>query len=312
MSAIQELLKQIPDTVLRRRLENEFNRVNKSKKFGLMFEEHIPECTPLYGVTVRAGTTVAKKSGPIDALYVVAEIEKDKAACVSKTTGEQEILDMSEIVAVAQFGEPIFPTLESIAKVKNAPNDALWHTIIEADNYHALQLLEYLYPKQVDCIYIDPPYNTGAKDWKYNNDYVDASDNWRHSKWLSMMQKRLRLAKRILNPDTGVLIVTIDEHEVHHLRIILQELFSEFYIQMITSVINPKGVTQGRFSRVEEYVIYCFAPNAFVADSNDNLLNLPDLDRKPRWKGLLRSGTDAARNDRESITFLNGGFLVDN
>jgi len=59
----------------------------------------------------------------------------------------------------------------------------------------------------------------------------------------------------------GVLIVTIDEHEVHHLRVLLEQLFPEFYIQMVTAVINPKGVTQGRFSRVEEYVVYCFAPD---------------------------------------------------
>ena len=68
----------------------------------------------------------------------------------------------------------------------------------------------------MDVIYIDPPYNSGARDWKYNNDYVDKTDSFRHSKWLSMMKKRLLLAKRLLSPD-GVLIVTIDENEVHHL-----------------------------------------------------------------------------------------------
>ncbi len=178
-----------------------------------------------------------------------------------------------------------------------------WNFIIEGDNLQALYLLEKTHKYKVDCIYIDPPYNTGAKDWKYNNDYVDGNDVYRHSKWLSMMQCRLKFAKRILNPDTGVLIVTIDEHEVHHLRTMLEELFPEFYIQMITAVINPKGVTQGRFSRVEEYVIYCFAPNAYVEDSDDNLLNPPDRQRKPRWKGLLRSGTDALRADRESMFY---------
>lgn len=118
-----------------------------------------------------------------------------------------------------------------------------------------------------------------------------------------MMQRRLKIAKRLLNPDTGVLIVTIDEHEVHHLRMLLEEIFSDYYIQMVTAVINPKGVTQGRFSRIEEYVIYCFAPNAFVQDSDDNLLNPPDPKRKPRWKGLLRSGTDSLRADRESMFY---------
>ena len=84
--------------------------------------------------------------------------------------------------------------------MENAPDSGLWHTLIEADNYHALQLLEYLYAEKVDCIYIDPPYNTGAKDWKYNNDYVDDKDAYRHSKWLSMMEKRLMEVKSRFAP----------------------------------------------------------------------------------------------------------------
>ncbi len=118
-----------------------------------------------------------------------------------------------------------------------------------------------------------------------------------------MMKKRLKLAHRLLNPETGVLIVTIDEHEVHHLRVLLQDIFPEFYIQMVTAVINPKGVTQGRFSRVEEYIIFCFAPNAFVDPSDDNLLNPIVTNRKPRWKGLLRSGTNARREDRKNMFY---------
>ena len=109
-----------------------------------------------------------------------------------------------------------------------------------------------------------------------------------------------------------MLLVTIDEHEMHHLRTLLEDVFSDYYIQMTTDVINPKGVTQGRFSRVEEYNIFCFASNAFVAESNDNLLNLPNDKKYPRWKRLLRSGTDALRADREGITkFINDqGFLT--
>ena len=79
-------------------------------------------------------------------------------------------------MSVRQFGKPIFPSLVPTGRVTNGPADTPWHTLIEADNYHALQLLEYLYSGQVDCIYIDPPYNTGARDWKYNNDYVDGND----------------------------------------------------------------------------------------------------------------------------------------
>lgn len=178
-----------------------------------------------------------------------------------------------------------------------------WNFIIEGDNLQALYLLQKTHKGKVDCIYIDPPYNTGARDWKYNNDYVDDNDDYRHSKWLSMMKTRLSVAKDLLKPETGVLIVTIDEHEVHHLRALLEQQFPEYYIQMTTYVINPKGVTQGRFSRVEEYAIYCFGPKAFVSGSFDNLLNPIEVSRKPRWKGLLRSGTNSRREDRKNLFY---------
>src|SRR5690606_2607606 len=114
---------------------------------------------------------------------------------------------------------PVVSPIDSVSLGSDAPH----HTLIEADNYHALQLLEWLYAGRIDCIYIDPPYNTGAKDWKYNNDYVDLADGWRHSKWLAFMRRRLVIARKLLKPD-GVLIVTIDEHEVHHLGMLLEDV----------------------------------------------------------------------------------------
>ncbi|CAN5275139.1 hypothetical protein BH20ACI2_BH20ACI2_01060 [soil metagenome] len=303
MAALDGLIAQIEDKVLRERLSSEVKKLTDEKTFGLVFEDHLPELTPLYSEKVRKGSTVAIRGDDIANVWRVISIVGKAAKCVNRRDGEERHIPVSDLVVVLQFGEPIFPSLVPMDRVKNGPDDAPWHTLIEADNYHALQLLEYLYAGQVDCIYIDPPYNTGDKNWKYNNDYVDSNDAWRHSKWLSLMKKRLRIAKRLLNPENGVLIVTIDEHELHHLRILLQELFPGFYIQMVTTVTNPKGVTQGRFSRVEEYVIYCFAFGAFVADSDDNLLNPPDSLRKPRWKGLLRSGTNARRFDRKNMFY---------
>jgi adenine-specific DNA-methyltransferase len=108
----------------------------------------------------------------------------------------------------------------------------------------------------VDCIYIDPPYNTGARDWKYNNDHVDLADSWRHSKWLAFMRRRLLIARRLLKPD-GVLIVTIDEHELHHLGMLLEDVMRGYLQQMLTVVINPKGTGKLNFARVDEHAIYC-------------------------------------------------------
>jgi len=263
MAAINDLLRQIPDTSLRDRLEQEFARLSKNKKFGLVFEEHIPECTPLYDVPVKRGSTVALKTGHINDLYTVLKIEEDIALCRNKTTGDTRNIPVSELVSVAQFGEPIFPMLQPIAAVENARDSNLWHTIIEADNYHALQLLEYLYPKKVDCIYIDPPYNTGARDWKYNNDYVDSTDNWRHSKWLSMMQKRLKIAKRIL-ADDGVLITTIDDNEYAHLWILLHEIFPNLTHTCITIQHNPGGTQGKKFSVTHEYAIFSYSSESTI------------------------------------------------
>ena len=188
MALLQDLIQQIDDPTLRDRILQETNKLIKQKKFGLVFEEHLPECTPLYDVPIRVGAKVALKNGYVSDIYTVMKIDGYEVQCDRRETHEQKTFKLDELVTVAEFGEPIYPTLKLLDSVENASDRDLWHTLIEADNYHALQLLEYLYAEKVDCIYIDPPYNTGAKDWKYNNDYVDSSDAYRHSKWLSMME----------------------------------------------------------------------------------------------------------------------------
>jgi adenine-specific DNA-methyltransferase len=325
MAAIDDLLRQIQDSRLKNRLETEITKLKGEKKFGLVFEDHIPECTPLYDIPVRRGGTVARKTGKISGIYKVLKISgganSGLADCLNMESSQMVQLPVEELVSVACFGEPIFPSLEPIAKVENAPKDGPWNTIIEADNFHALQLLAYLYPKQIDCIYIDPPYNTGARDWKYNNDYVDASDAWRHSKWLSMMQKRLKLAKKILKPQNSVLVVTIDEKEYTRLGLLLEEIFPEANIQMVSTVINPAGVTRtGGFSRTDEYIFFVMfgvaKPSALpLADEWRGKIKGGYKDRL-RWNGLQRSGTGVLRKDRPNMfypVFINnsGTKIVD-
>lgn len=304
MAAINDLIRQIEDKNLRERLQQEVTRLSKQKKFGLVFEEHLPECTPLYGIPVRRGALVALKGEDIRDVYFVASVSADMAEIVSKATGEKSEHRVDCLVVVAQFGEPIFPSLIPIDRVENAPDSKLWHTLIEADNFHALQLLEYLYPKQVDCIYIDPPYNTGARDWKYNNDYVDSSDSYRHSKWLSMMQRRLKIAKQILNPENSVLIVTIDEKEYLHLGCLLEEMFPEARIQMISSVINPSGSARKNiFSRAEEYIYFIFFGDACVYPHTTDMIHPPKEDLQVRWASLLRSGSNSSRSARPNLFY---------
>lgn len=297
MALLQDLIQQIDDPALRERILQETNKLVKQKKFGLVFEEHLPECTPLYDVPIRVGSKVARKIGYVSDIYTVLKIEGSAVLCDRRETHEQVTFQRDEIVAIAEFGEPIYPTLRPLDYVENAPDSDLWHTLIEADNYHALQLLEYLYAEKVDCIYIDPPYNTGAKDWKYKNDYVDSTDAYRHSKWLSMMEKRLKLAKKLLNPEDSVLIVTIDEKEYLHLGCLLEEIFSEAEVQMVSSVINPKGSARtGRFSRVDEYLFFVFLGKSEVYPCESDMLREVNEDKRSvRWAGLMRNGEGSTR-----------------
>lgn len=257
MALLQDLIQQIDDPMLRERIMQETNKLMEQKIFGLVFEEHLPECTPLYDVPIRVGTKVAQKTGYVSDIYTVVRVDGDEILCDCNKTHESKTFRMDEVVAVAEFGEPIYPTLQMLDSVENAPDNNLWHTLIEADNYHALQLLEYLYAEKVDCIYIDPPYNTRAKDWKYNNDYVDSADTYRHSKWLSMMKKRLKLAKKLLSRD-GAMITTIDDNEYAHLQILINEIFPDALNQVISIQMNPGG-TQGKaFSVTNEYAIITY------------------------------------------------------
>ena len=290
MAAIDSLLAQIQDTGLRTRIKAEFDLLSKQKKFGLVFEEHLPEATPLYDIPVKKGSLVSYKAGKITDTYQVIEIRENSATCLHMATKQTLEFPLDELVCVSRFGDPIYPYLKPLDSVCNAPDSDLWHTLIEADNYHALQLLEYLYAGKLDCIYIDPPYNTGAKDWKYNNAYVDQNDTYRHSKWLSFMERRLKLARKLLNPQDSVLIVTIDEKEYLHLGCLLEEMFPEARMQMISDVINPRGTTRdGSFSRTDEYI--------FIVQMGNNSVFYPRAGEKHyvEWYRLRRTDHESRR-----------------
>ena len=145
MAAIHDLLAQVQDQALRERIEKEIDRLSKTKKFGLVFEEHMPECTLLYDVPVKKGATVAKKNGLVNDVYEVYDTNGNIANCVNRVTRKVEQILIDDLVTVAQFGEAVYPYLKPIDCICNAPESSLWHALIEADNYHALQLIEYLY-----------------------------------------------------------------------------------------------------------------------------------------------------------------------
>lgn len=159
---------------------------------------------------------------------------------------------------VAEQCKEFLPVLKEekereILTTKNGIN----HIFIEGDNYHALSVLNYTHKKKIDFIYIDPPYNTGAKDWKYNNSYVDENDPYRHSKWLAFMQKRLRFSRNLLK-DTGIICVTIDDYEMPRLWCLIDEVFGEKnHLGTVVIRNNPGGrKTARKVALVHEYALF--------------------------------------------------------
>jgi adenine-specific DNA-methyltransferase len=321
MAAIEELIKHIADPRLRDALGVEVARLKSTKKFGLVFEEHLPEIVRLPGLPVKAGARVLKKKDTSNVPYrVIAEVNGRRVKIVpdSATNGgviyglsdsivsNAETVEKSEVVVAKAFGEPMYPALLPVDAVERAPHKP-WHVVINADNYHALQLLLYGYEGKVDAIYIDPPYNTGARDWKYNNNYVDDGDQFRHSKWLSMMKKRLRLAKRLLKPD-GVLIITIDDNEMNALGLLIEDLFPEYIKHQITIVINAGGTYRVNFARVHEYAYFiCPADRETIAPKPIAHEELPFEEKEEDngfeyWK-LRRTGAESAHRHQRPNQF---------
>jgi adenine-specific DNA-methyltransferase len=189
------------------------------------------------------------------------------------------------------------PVLKEVVKNRvdlseEYPNNLM----IEGDNYLALSVLNYTHKKNIDLIYIDPPYNTGAKNWKYNNNYVDKDDEYRHSKWLSFMRHRLTLAKELLKDD-GVLICAIDENEQAHLGVLIEQLFPAHEQHAITIIHNPKGVQGTNFSYTHEYAI-------FVVPKNKKTIGDRSLSEEEIYVSNLRNwGNESERTDAKNCFY---------
>ncbi|MEI6575126.1 MAG: site-specific DNA-methyltransferase [Bacteroidota bacterium] len=186
------------------------------------------------------------------------------------------------------------------------------HILIEGDNYHALSVLNYTHAKSIDVIYIDPPYNTGNNDFKYNDKFVDHEDSYRHSKWLSFMSKRLKLAKNLLN-NSGIIFISIDDNEQGNLKLLCDEIFGEGNFHgTLTWVKRTKSTNSGKAKYMIqprlEY-IHCYG-KINKADFNGFKLLNSDKEKKYPHKGLLGScrfenleATDYGRKKRNTMKF---------
>lgn len=331
MSRLTDLLAQTReiDPKLASELEKTIKQQYNQQTFGLVFERHLPDNTELPSRPVRRGDNVRvlpprgslKQGDP--SLWRVTRISRNdegrrtvQLSQISPETGEEisTSADAEDLVVVARHDDIIYPGLVQTGEVINSADpQAPFHTVINSENLHALTLLTYTHRHKVDCIYIDPPYNTGAKDWKYNNDYVDVDDGYRHSKWLSFMERRLLVARQLLNPEDSVLIVTIDEKEYLRLGMLLEQTFPGSTIQMISSVISAKGVfREGQFSRIQEYVYIVTLGGARISPWVSNMIGddyadhgaipVPEAE-EIEWLGLRRREPSAVRGARPNQFF---------
>ncbi|WP_407727686.1 site-specific DNA-methyltransferase (plasmid) [Rhodococcoides fascians] len=299
------MIDRIADPSLRQAMRHQIDSMLNRQSFGLVYQAHKPETVELPRYKVRRGCKVRIRNED-EQLYRVEKVSSKTARIVSLTdVPERWDVAVEELIVIREFGEAIYPGLKSLGSVGHG-GESPPHVVINAENFHGLETLLYAFEETVDAIYIDPPYNSGARDWKYNNDYVDGVDQYRHSKWLAFMQRRLELAKRLLNPASSVLIVTIDEKEVHHLGMLLEQMFPESVRQMVTIVINAAGQARRQeLARVDEYAFFVFIGDATPEPGRDDLLNEkpsgnPDI---IRWESLLRSGTNSRRSDRPALFY---------
>lgn len=286
-----------PDTA--KELRRHFDALQSRRQFGLNFERHTPESVALTGRPISVGDKVrflpprgeTKPDGDLqfDATWLVTEIsgpaKKRVADLVDLKTNEEASRVLDDLVYVADFRDPIYPGLASTGKVERG-GDKPFYTVINAENYHALEAMLFTYNGNVDVIYIDPPYNTGGKgSWLYNDDYVDTDDSYQHSKWLAFMERRLKLAKRLLKP-SGAIMVSIGDHEQHRLRMLMDAVFgtenqvAQLAVEMSTTS-GPKttNAQQGTIVKNVEYVLIYRRSAAF----DTQVRHTPLHDAVDRW-----------------------------
>jgi adenine-specific DNA-methyltransferase len=291
-------------------LEREFRALSSRLSFGLNFERHNPEAVELPNRQVRKGDKVRVLPPRGDTRKGGQRLWRVKAVRKSKKEADLELPDavepeaqtvaLDDLVVIAEFGDIIYPGLVSTGKVSRGGEEPS-HSVINGENYHVLKALTWTHRGKVDAIYIDPPYNTGAKDWKYNNDYVDGEDQYRHSKWLAMIERRLLVAKELLNPADSVLIVTIDEKEYLRLGLLLEQIFLDANIQMVSTIIKPEGTNRmGEFSRTNEYVYFVMFGNSKVRGTSDDMSgrSIPATTKPIEWRNLRRRENTSTRDAR--------------
>ncbi len=202
-----------------------------------------------------------------------------------------------EVIEMCKEKLPVLKEVKSkeIITDKNKPINLL----IEGDNYHALSVLNYTHKNKINGIYIDPPYNTGSNDWKYNNDYIDSEDPYRHTKWISFMDFRLKIAKNLLTSN-GIICCTIDDYELPRLIMIMEDIFGEKnHLGTVCIRNNPSGrSTLKGISINHEYAVF------FAKSVNSEVGRLPRNEKQ-----INRYNKKDDKGYYEEVNFRKGGGL---
>lgn len=232
MSTVDDLVARVTDPVLRQQLADQVATLVNHKQFGLVFQDHLPEAIEVPGLRPRTGDRVRLRGNTDGQNYLATRATKGVADIVPVTvSGEtvdgaaSESREYSELVVVKDFGEPVYAGLKPLASIERG-GDKPKHVVIQGENYYALESLLYTHEGKVDVIMTDPPYNTGSSSWIYNDKFVDSGDDYRHSKWLAFMKRRLEHAERLLK-ETGVIVIAIDDTEQARLKLLCDDIFGE-------------------------------------------------------------------------------------
>lgn len=295
---IQALLERVAtsDPATAKQLRRHIEVLQGRREFGLNFERHTPESVTLTGRPISVGDKVrflperGKVDARSDATWIVTAISGVRTArmatLLDPRTKEEVSQPVEDLVFMADFRDPIYPGLVRSGDPLLLGGDKPVHMVINGENYHVLEALEFTSAGAIDCIYIDPPYNTGGKtSWLYNDKFVDKDDDYKHSKWLAFMERRLKLAKKLLKP-TGVIMVSIGDDEQHRLRLLMDQTFgagnhvAQLAVEMSTTS-GPKttNAQQGTIVKNVEYVLIYRRSAAFDSE----IRHTPLYDGVGKW-----------------------------
>ena len=235
----------------------------------------------------------------------LAGLTNDEKSALLELLNEKKVYGLvweNHVEAVEEQLREQLPVFREVPerRILSGDADAPNHIIIEAENLHALVALTYTHAGRIDVMYLDPPYNTGNKDFVYNDSYVDSEDSYRHSKWLSFMEKRLKIAMTLLS-DKGVVFISIDDNEQANLKILCDEIFGhDHYVACIAwqRTYSTRNDSKGMPKEVESVLVYSKQPNWTPkklprTDKMNSLYKSPDNDPRP-WTSSSVSAPGAA------------------